>query len=64
MTCRLQAGAGPGGARGRGGRPLCEGSPKFSLKGRTFEPYSAEEAELPTYAAVYLMTKGLARLAE
>jgi DNA primase small subunit len=40
------------------------GSPKFSLKGRTFEPYSAEEADLPTYAAVYLMTKGLARLAE
>ena len=40
------------------------GSPEFSLKGRTFEPYSAEKPELPTYAAVYLMTKGLGRLAE
>ena len=40
-----------------------QGSPPFSLKGRAFGPYSSEEAELPTYAAVYLMTKGLGRLA-
>lgn len=38
------------------------GSPTFTLKGRTFGPYSAEEAEVPTYAAVYMMTKGLARV--
>jgi len=41
-----------------------QGSPAFSLKGRTFGPYSSEEAEIPTYAAVYLMTKGLARVVE
>jgi DNA primase small subunit len=40
------------------------GSPVFSLKGRTFGPYSSEEPELPAYAAVYLMAKGLARLAD
>jgi DNA primase small subunit len=40
------------------------GAPVFNLKGRTFGPYSAEEAELPTFAAAYLMTKGLARVAE
>lgn len=40
------------------------GAPAFSLKGRTFGPYSSEEAELPTYAAVYLLTKGLARVAD
>ena len=40
------------------------GAPEFKLKGRTFGPFSAEEPELPTYAAVYLMTKGLARAAE
>lgn len=40
-----------------------QGAPAFSLKGRTFGPYSSEEPELPTYAAVYLMTKGLAGLA-
>lgn len=39
-----------------------QGSPAFSLKGRTFGPYSVEEAELPTYAAVYLMTKGLGKV--
>ncbi len=39
-----------------------KGSPVFSLKGRTFGPYSSEEPELPTYAAVYLMTKGLGRV--
>ncbi len=39
-----------------------QGAPAFSLKGRTFGPYSSEEPELPTYAAVYLMTKGLARM--
>jgi DNA primase small subunit len=41
-----------------------QGSPVFSLKGRTFGPFSSEEPELPTYAAVYLMTKGLARLVD
>lgn len=41
-----------------------QGSPVFSLKGRTFGPYSSEEVELPTYAAVYLMTKGLGRVAD
>ena len=41
-----------------------QGSPVFSLKGRTFGPYSSEEPELPTYAAVYLMTKGLARVVD
>ena len=41
-----------------------QGSPVFSLKGKTFGPYSAEEPELPTYAAVYLMTKGLGRVAD
>ena len=39
-----------------------QGSPAFSLKGKTFGPFSGEEAELPTYAAVYLMTKGLGRV--
>jgi DNA primase small subunit len=39
-----------------------QGSPAFSLKGKTFGPYSCEEPELPTYAAVYLMTKGLGRV--
>jgi DNA primase small subunit len=41
-----------------------QGSPAFSLRGRTFGPYSSEEPELPTYAATYLMTKGLARIAD
>jgi DNA primase small subunit len=41
-----------------------QGSPAFSLKGKTFGPYSSEEAELPTYAAVYLMTKGLGRVVD
>ena len=40
------------------------GSPEFRLKGREFGPYSSEEAEVPTYAAVYMMTKGLARVAD
>jgi len=39
-----------------------QGSPVFSLKGNTFGPYSSEEPELPMYAAVYLMTKSLARV--
>jgi DNA primase small subunit len=41
-----------------------QGAPAFSLKGRTFGPYSSEEPELPTYAAVYLMTKGLGKVLE
>lgn len=40
------------------------GSPEFRLKGRNFGPYSSEEVEVPLYAAVYMITKGLARLAE
>ena len=38
------------------------GSPAFTLRGRTFGPYSGEEATVPTYAAVYMMTKGLAQV--
>jgi DNA primase small subunit len=41
-----------------------QGAPAFSLKGMTFGPYSSEEPELPAYAAVYLMTKGLARVVD
>ena len=41
-----------------------QGSPPFSLKGKTFGPYSSEEPELPTYAAAYLMTKGLGRISD
>lgn len=41
-----------------------QGAPSFSLKGRTFGPYSSEEPDLPTYAAVYLLTKGLAKISE
>jgi DNA primase small subunit len=41
-----------------------QGSPVFGLKGRNFGPFSSEEVELPTYAAVYLMTKGLGRVAD
>jgi DNA primase small subunit len=36
-------------------------SPEFSLKGRKFGPYTSEELELPVYAAVYLLIKGLGR---
>ena len=41
-----------------------QGSPAFSLKGKTFGPFSSEEPDLPIYAAAYLMTKGLARVVE
>lgn len=41
-----------------------QGSPIFSLKGKTFGPYSSEEATVPAYAAVYLMTKELARVVD
>ena len=41
-----------------------QGAPEFTLKGRKFGPFSAEEPELPLYAAAYLMTKGLARVAD
>jgi DNA primase small subunit len=40
-----------------------QGAPLFGLKGRTFGPYSSEETELPIYAAAYLLTKGLGRIA-
>ncbi len=35
-------------------------SPKFWLLGSSFGPYDKARVELPTYAAVYLMAKGLA----
>jgi len=41
-----------------------QGAPVFNLRGRAFGPYSDEEPEIPLYAAAYLMTKGLARVAE
>jgi DNA primase small subunit len=41
-----------------------KGSPAFSLKGRAFGPYSSEEVTLPTYAAVYLLTKGLGMIVD
>lgn len=37
--------------------------PKFSLGGRDFGPFKDEEIELPTYAAVYLICKGLGEYA-
>jgi DNA primase small subunit len=40
---------------------LVAGSPEFSLKGRKFGPYTYQELEVPTYAAVYLLIKGLGR---
>lgn len=40
------------------------GAPTFELRGNTFGPYSSQDLSLPTYAAVYLMTKGLARLVD
>jgi DNA primase small subunit len=36
-------------------------SPDFILKGRKFGPYTSKELELPIYAAVYLLIKGLGR---
>ncbi len=36
-------------------------APEFKLKGEKFGPYKMESAKLPTYAAVYLMAKGLAQ---
>ncbi|MBI3022208.1 MAG: DNA primase small subunit PriS [Thaumarchaeota archaeon] len=35
--------------------------PKFEMKGSNFGPHNAETVKIPTYAAVYLMAKGLAR---
>ncbi len=35
-------------------------APRFSLAGKIFGPYKREKVYLPTYAAVYLMMKGLA----
>lgn len=34
-------------------------APRFSLGGRVFGPFKDEEVELPAYAAVYLVCKGL-----
>jgi DNA primase small subunit len=35
--------------------------PKFELKGLSFGPYNSETVKIPTYAAVYLLARGLAR---
>lgn len=34
-------------------------APKFTLGGKTFGPFKDEEVELPVYAAVYIVCKGL-----
>ncbi|MEM2100640.1 MAG: DNA primase small subunit domain-containing protein [Thermoproteota archaeon] len=34
-------------------------APRFKLGGRTFGPFKDEETELPVYAAIYLVCKGL-----
>jgi len=36
-------------------------SPRFWILGSAFGPYDRAQIELPTYAAVYLMAKGLAK---
>jgi DNA primase small subunit len=38
-------------------------APRFKLGGRTFGPFKDEEAELPIYAAVYIVCKGLGEYA-
>ncbi len=38
-------------------------APSFTLRGETFGPYKDEEVELPLYAGVYLIGKGVARWA-
>ncbi|NHV99336.1 MAG: hypothetical protein HA496_06740 [Thaumarchaeota archaeon] len=38
-------------------------APKFSLGGRTFGPFKDEEVELPVYAAIYIICKGLGEYA-
>ena len=38
-------------------------APRFNLGGKTFGPFKDEEVELPTYAAVYLVCKGLGEYA-
>lgn len=37
--------------------------PRFKAKGVEFGPYKAETAELPTYAAVSILTRGLGEVA-
>jgi len=37
--------------------------PKFMIKGREFGPFKSQTAELPTYAAVFILTRGLAEVA-
>lgn len=37
-------------------------SPELTINGKTFGPYSAEDAVLPMYAAVYLYLKGVATI--
>lgn len=44
-------------------RVKVEKAPEFSMGGRIFGPFEKETAELPTYAALYLMLKRVAVLA-
>jgi len=37
--------------------------PKFAVNGREFGPFKSQIAELPTYAAVFILTKGLGEVA-
>lgn len=39
-------------------------SPKFTLKGYSYPQFKQERVKLPTHAAIYLMGKGLARVAD
>jgi DNA primase small subunit len=43
-------------------RVYIEYSPQFQLKGEQFGPYNSTLTDLPMYAAVFLLTKGLARV--
>ncbi len=46
----------------RGVKVFINSSPKFYLKGNWFGPFNQEEAELPLYAAIYLIARKSARL--
>jgi DNA primase small subunit len=37
--------------------------PRFSLRGRTFGPFKNEEVRIPVYAAISILTRGLAEVA-
>jgi len=43
-------------------RVYIEYSPQFQLKGEQFGPYNSTLTDLPMYAAVFLLTKGLAKI--